>query len=324
MAGRRRQDDWGPSTGGLNLGEYRGIDKFGQEQYRQELLYQQQVKQMQKEQERLEKQIEARLSQQQAQLHRDAEDRRKMEDKLQKRNLADMYAYQVSQSRDSSLSALAAQEQHRSNVVDKWVRQGLDEQQQRMVDKDSAEYRQRQQRNEYHAQYLKAQMAEKERQKQLDMQASRAYGNEVKRNANAYKAMEEQAVIERKIQQADYMQTLATQVGSRGTNRQYPGAPSPSTIRNSAARIVSGSGPPMSSGGGKENTFEDNITAFFGSEAGDDYQAPPPKRSSPYGGQVDYFSKPNAVPSGHNPISNPIGGQMPKFDGRPMYRARGY
>jgi hypothetical protein len=71
----------------------------------------------------------------------------------------------------------------------------------------------------------------------------------------------------------------------------------------------------------KDNSLEDNISAFFGSEGGyDDYRSNPQS----YGGQVDYFSKPETRATGHNPISNPIGGQMPKYDGRPMYRARGF
>lgn len=316
MAGRRRQDDWGTQESGLPIGEYRGIDKYGQEQYKQELLYQQHLKQMQKEQERLEKQIEARMSQQQAQNFRDAEERKRQDERYQKRSLAEMYAYQVSQGRDNSVSALAAQEQERSAVVDRWARQGADEQQQRMADKDMMDYRMRQQKQEQHAQYLKLQMAEKERQRLQELQAVRSYGNEVKRNAQAFRMLEEQATIEKKVQQAEYMQTLIGQSGSRGTNRQYSGA-TPSTIRNSGARILS-SGYSGSRAGGKENSLEDNITAFYGSEPDD--SRPTLRQASP-SMEVDYFSKPGLS---HNPISNPIGGQMPRFDGRPMYRARGF
>jgi hypothetical protein len=129
---------------------------------------------------------------------------------------------------------------------------------------------------------LRQQILEKERAKQFETQASRAHGQEVMRNAQAHKLMEEQAVIDRKYQQAEYMHSLNSQIGgSRGINR-VPSGPNPGTLRSNAVRIVT-SGAIGTKAGGKNNSLEDNISAFFGSEGGqDDYRSNP----QPYGGQV--------------------------------------
>jgi hypothetical protein len=238
-------------------------------------------------------------------------ERRRYEDKPQMRSMADAYAYP---SPDNGLSPLAVQEKERSAVVERWAgrEEGILH---RFAERDLQDGQTRQHMTEMNAQILRAQIAEKERARQQELRASRVQANEVRRDAQAFKMNEEQAAIERRARQAEYLQTLSSQVSNRGALRNSSVGTTSSAIRDSAARIVGSS--VGKTEGNKENSFNANMLAFFGA---DDSGS---SNKAAYG-EADYFSKPSGrSSSNHNPIVNPVGGHMPQYDGKPMYRSRG-
>jgi hypothetical protein len=231
-----------------------------------------------------------------------------------------------------SVNAAQAQRDHQ---MSQWIANSQESYVRKQAEKEEIERKMRMRAMQETGQTLKAQIEEKERQRTLVKEESRRqHLEEAGQLALANRQWEEQRLVDRKQQQAQYREALAAQerlAGPKASDAKENRSllRGRGTLQASAAQVLGSQGGDLRAAE-KPRLFPDpaadpswardllldrpqasaasldaNTKAFYG----DDSLDKPIRR---------YVEE----PSTHNPISNPIGSRPPVPLGRPLYRAK--
>jgi len=232
------------------------------------------------------------------------------------------------------MQSVSASQAQKAQQVTQWIAESQETYVRKQAEKEDMERKGRMRAMQATGQTLRAQIEEKERLKHMAKDETRRQQAEAAGQvAVANRQWEEQRLVDRRQQQAQYREALATQERLAGPkasesreNRSLLGGRG--TLQASAAQVLGSKGGdrewrekprlypdpaedpswardlldrPQASG----VSLEANARAFYGDDG--------PERSN-----KSYIEE----PSTHNPISNPIGSRPPVPLDRPLYRAK--